>query len=36
VGAWERELRGSAQEEQNRLSGRFSAEHFGHWIIACT
>jgi hypothetical protein len=29
-------LRGSAHEEQNRLSGRFCAEHFEHWIIAVT
>jgi hypothetical protein len=33
VGIWETELSSCPQEEQNRLSGRFSAEHFGHWII---
>ena len=30
VGIWETELNSCPQEEQKRLSGRFSAEHFGH------
>jgi hypothetical protein len=33
VGIWEGALMACPHEEQNRLSGRFSAEHFGHWII---
>jgi hypothetical protein len=32
VGIIEIELRGWAQELQNRLSGGFEAEHFGHCI----
>ena len=33
MGIWEGVLRGCAQEEQNRLSGKFCAEHFGHCTI---
>ena len=33
VGICEGVLRGCAQEEQNRLSGKFCAEHFGHCTI---
>ena len=34
--AQESEQSSSPQELQNRLSGRFSAGHFGHWIISVT
>ena len=30
VGIWEGVLNASPHEEQNRLSGRFFAEHLGH------
>jgi hypothetical protein len=30
VGAWEIELSSSPHEEQKRVSGKFSAEHFWH------
>ena len=33
VGICEGVLRGCAQKVQNRLSGRFCAEHFGHRTI---
>jgi hypothetical protein len=33
VGICEGLMRGCAHEEQNRLSGKFSAEHFGHCTI---
>jgi hypothetical protein len=34
VGAWESELSSSPHVPQNLFSDGFSAEHFGHWIIA--